>query len=67
MARRRNAASQQLESPLNTPKFKADLDTQARTALTKGSKGQLGRQERIKRDQDQAERASYKLNRKQKF
>ena len=66
MARRR-ASSQQLESPLNTPKFKADLDTQARAALSKGGGKTLGRQERLKRDQDQAERASYKLNKKQKF
>ena len=52
---------------MNTPKFKADLDTQARAALSKGGGKTLGRQERLKRDQDQAERASYKLNKKQKF
>ena len=59
--------AEQLESPLNTPKFKADLDKQARTALAKGGGKMQSRQERIKREQDQAERASYKLNRKQKF
>ena len=63
----RHRASEQLESPLNTPKFKADLDTRARKALSKGGGGKLGRQERIKRDQDQAEQASYKLNRRAKF
>lgn len=58
---------QQLESPLNTPKLKKDLDAQAKQALSKSAKGLKGRQEKIKKQADQAEMASYKLNRRTKF
>ena len=65
--RKGNGEDQQLESPLNTPKFKSDLDRQARVALSKGGGRKLARQEAFKESQTKAEKASYRLNRKHKF
>lgn len=45
----------------------ADLDAQAKGSLSKSARGLKGRQEKIKRQAENAEMASYKLNRKDKF
>lgn len=58
---------QQLESPLNTPKFKKDLDQEARGNLQRSGKGQLSKAERLAKENAKAERASYKLNARDKF
>lgn len=42
----------------------ADLDTQAKQALSKGGGKQGAKQARVKREAERAELESYKLNRK---
>jgi hypothetical protein len=45
----------------------ADLDAQAKRSLSKSGRGLKSRQERNKRDAENAEMRSYKLNRKERF
>lgn len=45
----------------------ADLDGQARTALSKSGKGLRAKSEKATREADRAEMAAYKLNRRARF